>query len=684
MRRVVAWLLGGTLLLTAQTEIPSVAPAVRSVVPHGVQRGATAEVTFTGQHLEDATALRFAGEGVTAQILAARPGSLRARITASGSAEVGMRDFRVVTGRGTYVGVFHVGSLPELAESEPNNDPRKPQPITLPAVVNGVVDTEDWDHFRFEAKAGETLSFDVLATRNGSRLDADVAILDEQGHELAWSDDYYIFGDPRLQYRFEKTGTYVVRVGSLAGSPLSNYRLVAGALPHVSYVLPAGAQLGAVTELTIRGAGLDRATRVWLGPGAVEGTILQKTPDALRVRLTVPRTLSPGAHRLHLAAGATELPLPPLLHISDTPELAASRPPAASPRAEPVPVPVIVSGLLDRPKSAQLFEFTAQAGQRFVFQVQAMRLGSHLDPAITLLDEAGNKIAFADDPVIDERSDEFQLDPVLSYRFEKTGTYRVSIRDAMYRGGADFVYRLSILPTEPYFDVEVREPVRTSYLGQSSQVLLRVRRRGGWNQPVEVWAEGLPPGVTAERVTVAPVDSVVKDTCGVERTIDGSIANLSLRADKAQPGLYHYVVKARGQMDGRTVERTAVAHYEHGAAGYAYGPLQVQQLDVTVMPAPRLLLQLPEQIRVKPGGSATLKVTVSRFLEAAGQPLTIEGTTLPPGITAEPAMLGADAKEVTLLLRAAPDAPVGDHTLSVTARGAAAGAAQPVVVKVQP
>ena len=107
-----------------------------------------------------------------------------------------LRDFRLTTGRGVYVGVFDIGALPEIRESEKNDDYRKPQPISLPVLVNGIIGSEDWDHFGFKAEAGETLVFDVSATRHGSRLDADLAILDEHGEELAWVDDVTIFGDP--------------------------------------------------------------------------------------------------------------------------------------------------------------------------------------------------------------------------------------------------------------------------------------------------------------------------------------------------------------------------------------------------------------------------------------------------------------------------------------------------------
>ena len=227
-------------LAVVDPDLPSPAPVVTGIFPHGLQRGTVAEVELSGQNLHDAVSVVFAGRGVSAEILASLGTSLKLRVTASKTAEVGRRDFRLTTARGVYVGVFDIGALPEIREVENNDDWRKPQSITLPVLVNGVIGNEDWDHFRFHAEAHETLIFDVSATRHGSRLDADIALLDLNGQELAWVDDTTIYGDPHLEYTFEKSGDYIVRVGSLAGGPNSDYRLSVGRLPYVSRTLPAG------------------------------------------------------------------------------------------------------------------------------------------------------------------------------------------------------------------------------------------------------------------------------------------------------------------------------------------------------------------------------------------------------------------------------------------------------------
>src|SRR6185369_7108154 len=167
-------------------DLPSPAPSIAGVFPHGAQRGKSTEVVLAGQNLHQAKSVEFAGRGVKAAILSSLGTEVRLRITVDATAEPGRRDFRLTTAKGAYVGVFDIGALPEINEVEDNDLWRKPQPITLPVLVNGIIGSEDWDHFQFHAKAKETLIFDVSAARHGSRLDADLAILDSRGMELAW------------------------------------------------------------------------------------------------------------------------------------------------------------------------------------------------------------------------------------------------------------------------------------------------------------------------------------------------------------------------------------------------------------------------------------------------------------------------------------------------------------------
>lgn len=642
-------------------DLPSPAPAVTRIFPHGVARGSTAEVVLGGSNLQDAQSIEFAGKGVTGEILGTPLGnSLKLRVTATTSAEAGRRDFRLTTKRGVYVGVFDIGALPEIREQEKNDDWRRPQPISLPVLVNGTIGVEDWDHFRFHAEAGETLIFDVSATRHGSRLDSDLALLDDRGREIAWVDDTTIFGDPHLAHTFQQAGDYVIRVGSLGGGG-ADYRLSVGKLPYVTRVFPAGLRAGAATELSLTGTHLDLVDEVWIGDRAAKGALLASGPNALRVRFQLPQDFAKGAYKIHAMHRGQEVAIPTEIRVSHLREVTVSQAPRTLSSALAIDPSVVLNGVIENPKASHYFRLEAKAGERYVFSAESMKLGYHLDPTITVLDSEGKALAYGDDPGMDERSDEYQLDPDLSFEVKQSGTYYVSVRDGMYRGGDQMLYRLTARRASPDFLVELREAVKSLYEGQESTLLVRVRRRAGWNTPVDVWAEGLPAGVTVERQTAAPEDSVVKDTCGVDRVVDGTIVTLPVRVSQAPEGRFPFVIKARGTWNGRVVEHTATVHYQRLTAGYVYGPMEVQKAELSVTRRPDIILGTPVKVVATAGAETQVAVKLERVTEAAEGPVAVRLGGAPTGITAPPAQAGGDAKTVTISLKAqsaAANAPI--------------------------
>src|SRR5438270_1131456 len=116
----------------SQSGLPDLSPSVRAIFPLGGARGETVEVEIHGRNLDQAQSMSFVRPDIQAQILTSEFFSLKAKISIGPKAPSGMHDFRLTTIRGTYVGVFHVGSLPELREVEPNNDIAHAQAITLP------------------------------------------------------------------------------------------------------------------------------------------------------------------------------------------------------------------------------------------------------------------------------------------------------------------------------------------------------------------------------------------------------------------------------------------------------------------------------------------------------------------------------------------------------------------------
>ena len=97
------------------------------------------------------------------------------------------------------------------------------------------------------------------------------------------------------------------------------------------------------------------------------------------------------------------------------------------------------------PGEADRYRFQARKGQRLVASVTARELIPYLadavpgwfQPTLRLLDDAGKELAYNDDY-------RFHPDPVLCREIPRDGDYVLEIRDSIYRGREDFVYRIAV------------------------------------------------------------------------------------------------------------------------------------------------------------------------------------------------------------------------------------------------
>src|SRR5690606_20828287 len=123
---------------------------------------------------------------------------------------------------------FHVGTLPEVAEAEPNSSREQAQEIGFGSVVNGVIQNEDVDYFAFTAKQGERISVEVEGLRLGRTFFDPVLLLyDPSGNLVASSDDLHVAKqDAGLSCLAPSEGRYVVELRETAyrGNNESTYR----------------------------------------------------------------------------------------------------------------------------------------------------------------------------------------------------------------------------------------------------------------------------------------------------------------------------------------------------------------------------------------------------------------------------------------------------------------------------
>ena len=106
--------------------------------------------------------------------------------------------------------------------------------------------------------------------------------------------------------------------------------------------------------------------------------------------------------------------------------------------------PVMLNGQI-MPGDVDRFRFKANKGEMFVLATGARKLVPYLADAVpgwfqatlTLYDSQGYEVGYSDDYT-------FHPDPVLFYKIPRNGYYGLEIKDSIYRGRRDFVYRIAL------------------------------------------------------------------------------------------------------------------------------------------------------------------------------------------------------------------------------------------------
>lgn len=183
----------------------------------------------------------------------------------------------------------------------------------------------------------------------------------------------------------------------------------------------------------------------------------------------------------------------PYLPINDSVRQGQARPSCFT-------VPAVINGQLFAGQ-ADRFRFSARKGQRLVIAAAARELMRYIadgspgwfHATLALYDAAGTEVA-ASEP------GRFQQDPLLLYEVPADGDYAVEIRDTLYRGRSDFVYRLSV-SEQPFITAMFPLGGRA---GEKTAIQL-----GGWNLPAsQLTLDATRKGPGIEYVAVTNKDGL--------------------------------------------------------------------------------------------------------------------------------------------------------------------------------
>lgn len=170
--------------------------------------------------------------------------------------------------------------------------------------------------------------------------------------------------------------------------------------------------------------------------------------EVILLEITIAEDAIPGPRHIRLSSPAG-LTNPLTFNVGTWPEVNEQEPndPGEYPMLPPVPavsVPFVLNGQV-KAGDVDRFRFFAQKGQNIVIQAHARDLMPYLADAVpgwfqatmSLYDANGREVAYADDY-------RFSPDPVLLFKIPADGEYDLEVRDSIYRGREDFVYRIEV------------------------------------------------------------------------------------------------------------------------------------------------------------------------------------------------------------------------------------------------
>jgi len=635
------------LLAAFSSPLAAATPSLGSMSPYGGQRGTEVEVQFNGGRFADAQQVFFYEPGITVTGLEpVGPAAFKAKLAIAADCRLGLHPVRVRTATGiSNLQSFSVGALPEIKETEPNNDFAAPQKVSLDTTINGVVENEDVDYFAIEAKKGERLTVELEGLRLGlTFFDPYVAILDTKRFELARSDDApLVRQDCLCSIVAPEDGTYIVQVRetSFAGNGSCLYRLHVGRYPRPTAVLPAGGKPGETLDVTwlgdVAGPRTEKITLPAGGPLSSFGT----TSFGLLARDD--RGVSPSNTPFRLSELNNALELEPNQGLA---EATAAEAPGA------------MNGVIAQSGDVDCFKFAATKGQVYDIRVYARTLGSPLDAVLNVFRVGGASVAGNDDSG--------GPDSYLRFTAPEDDTYVVMLQDHLKQGGLDYVYRVEVTPVKQTLTMGLSE--RSQFvdilapIARGNRMALLVNAsRAEFGGELSLEFKDLPPGVTVETINMGAnrSDVPVLLTAAADAPIGGALVDVIGRT--VDPNL---------KVEGHLRQRTSMVRGQNNVEVWN---TYTERMATSVVEESPFTIEIVEpKVPIVRDGAMDLKIVATRK-EGFTAPISVQMLYNPPGVGSSASIVIPEGKnEASIPLTANSAAEVGKWRIVVLADSAVA------------
>ena len=499
--------------LRAEEKEPNLAgdPEIVSVFPMGARQGAVLQAQVRGRNLNGTYAVWFSSPHLQARVEAVEEISdLKAvpqdetrtkeghrvllRLGIDATAGVGNLSVRLLSPRGVSNALsFNVTGDPVIREIEASHPlPDQAQEIHFPVIVNGRLSAREerstgTDLTSSRIKGCSSKSGGALGSWSCTRLSA-AGLNAGRAIRLAINER----AKPRLSYRFQKEGQYLLQVKSLLsdGGPDTVYQL---------RVAPASR---AMTSQ----AGKET------GRPAKSGQLVERT---------FTRKLAP--NRLQVLWSRTvQKPVRPAMAPVVAAVIEEREPNETAGQALKIAVPIIIEGAIDRPGDVDCFQFQVQQGDQLAFEVETPQSGPLLfNPRLGITDQDGNEFLTNIYKRIVRNFTFYQKDiqPKTVYTFRLGGNYTLQVRDLTSRhGDPSFLYRVLIRPQVPHAgEVRVLQDRINLKRGKARKLTLITEQEEGFDGEIALSVENLPegvriyPGTDVEPPRGPPVDEGYKE-----------------------------------------------------------------------------------------------------------------------------------------------------------------------------
>lgn len=667
-------LFGIQSISSALAELPSI--RFDRLQPLGASAGTSVEVEVKGRDIEEVKSLRFDHPGLQAEWL--KEG--RFKLTIAGDVPWATYDVRMVGRFGVsnprLFAVSH--GLADVGEIEPNNTPDKSQTVAINSAVNGSCDGNGQDVFRFATRQGQRLTIECEAGKLDSDLDASMTVTTLAGGILASSSDY--FGrDPFLDFVAPDDGECLLILHDLSYRGGMPYRLLISDRPHVENLSPRAVEPGKPVELIALGRNFGTAGEP--SPWQIEGRPLEQfrfqyTPAADGLRTEGYRffehptdhSVLPTAATCTLFGEQVRVPIggvaigggamrPQPVVFAEGPVTLDAEPNDAAKQPQEVALPLTLSGRFDKPRDADWFAFVAPEKGAYYVEVFSERIAGRADPFVVVLDEKESRVAEFDD--FGHRIQGFDghlRDPVGSVNLEKDKRYRVLVQDRYGRGGARFQYVLTLRRAKPDFFLaaihrENQEPAGLNlWRGGANHLEIVLHQRDGFNGPLLITAEGLPPGVHAVPLHM---NAETRGTLVLWSDID------------APEAVGPFRLVATGKRGEEELRREVRPYTKVWANANLNSSRPMRELVVaTRNQAPFGLRIEPETSTVEQNSKLELKVIATRHWSDFKAAIKLLALQMPGGIRLADAQINANETEAKVTLDIATPR-VGEHTLVI-------------------